>query len=85
MTLLRVTTVTGALRCTRSGLATKLGINRVAVYQWGEFVPESRMQDCEKLIREASGFRLFGYGSNWGAIKLSVSMNTKTPVERTGV
>lgn len=87
---LSVKSVTDALGCTRAGLATKLGIDRAAVYQWGEFVLASRIKECLALISQAENEKTrvesFAPG-NWSKINLTIQLSAKikTPDLSAGV
>lgn len=50
MNRLRVEDVLKATGLNRSQLARELGVSREAVYQWGEHVPQKRMQAVYELM-----------------------------------
>ncbi|MEC7119913.1 MAG: hypothetical protein VXW65_08440 [Pseudomonadota bacterium] len=89
---LSVKSVTDALGCTRAGLAARLGIDRAAVYQWGEFVLASRIKDCRALMKQAEKEKNRGKSfaaSSWSKVKLTINLSsmpkTKTPDLSAGV
>jgi hypothetical protein len=88
MDRLEVSEVLSVLRCTKSGLATKLGINRAAVYQWGPYVPQSRLNQIKRMMRfhQIKLSAAIGYAPvTLGTVSVTINLQQKTPAERSGV